>query len=63
LLAFFGLSSLGSAGVLSIFFTASSNVVGGRMIGLPVRPAGLGRFLEALRLAAMLATLISPILY
>ena len=41
LVVFFGLSSLG-AGVLSIFLTASSKVVGGRMIGLPVRPAGLG---------------------
>ena len=39
---FFGLSSLGGTGVLSIFFTASSNVVGGRMIGLPARPVGFG---------------------
>lgn len=28
--------------MFSIFFTASSNVVGGRMIGLPVRPVGFG---------------------
>lgn len=39
---FLGLSSLGGAGVSSIFLTASSNVVGGRMIGLPRRPVGLG---------------------
>lgn len=39
---FFGFSSLGGAGVLSIFVTASSNVVGGRMIGLPCLPYGLG---------------------
>jgi len=42
LVVFFGLSSLGGAGVFSIFLTASSNVVGGRMIGLPWRPVGLG---------------------
>ena len=28
--------------MLSIFLTASSNVVGGRMIGLPCLPAGFG---------------------
>jgi hypothetical protein len=43
---FFALASLGGAGVLSIFFTASSKVVGGRTIGLPRLPAGLGRYLE-----------------
>lgn len=41
---FLGLSCLGGAGVLTAFFTASSNVTGGRMIGLPVRPVGLGRW-------------------